>query len=317
MILNQEKKSELYRSIHGSVTVKLMIRPISDISDINWIHVEASTRCNAWCPACPRNIEGHTLRPGLVPGDIDLDILSNTIDELPNLKTVQLCGNEGDPIAHRSAYRLISLIVKKNLKVQIHTNGGLRSKSWWRDLGKQLRNFDHCVWFGIDGIDATHEIYRQGTKFEKVIENAKSFIDAGGRAIWQFIPFAHNEHEINQCLELSQVLGFQDFKIIKSFRDKNHKIRNYKDGKIIGNLEPSTVYKKLFFRPKKESVEPSSCMHLSIPSIYMSVDGRFSPCCYFSDKRNFESIIELLKNVNIMTELNSPDVTCIDNCSFL
>lgn len=294
-----------------------MIRQLRDITDINWIHVEASTRCNAWCSACPRNINGYTLRPGLIPGDINLDVLSDTIDSLPNLKTVQLCGNEGDPVAHRSAERLISLIVEKNIRVQVHTNGGLRSRDWWKTLGKNLRGVDHCVWFGIDGVEGTHEIYRQGTTFKKVLENAKSFIDAGGHAIWQFIPFAHNEHEISQCLTISQDLGFQDFKIVKSFRDEKRTVRNHKNGKIVGNLAPASLYQKLFFKPKKAIVDPVSCMHLSIPSIYMSVDAKFSPCCYFGGKRDFQSISELLKNIDIMSELSFPDQICVDNCSFL
>mgnify|MGYP003335187616 CR=1 FL=1 len=35
-------------------------------ADIKWAHVELSTKCNAWCPACPRNKNGFGLIDGLV-----------------------------------------------------------------------------------------------------------------------------------------------------------------------------------------------------------------------------------------------------------
>ena len=67
----------------------------------------------------------------------------------------------------------------------------------------------------IDGLEDTHSYYRQGTNWKKIINNAKSFISSGGRAVWQFIPFAHNEHQIKSCIRLSQQLGFKEFKTAK------------------------------------------------------------------------------------------------------
>jgi len=48
------------------------------VNDIKWIHVEASSKCNAWCPACPRNVQGF----GLVPGLIEEDLLPDRFEEI-------------------------------------------------------------------------------------------------------------------------------------------------------------------------------------------------------------------------------------------
>ena len=59
-------------------------------------------------------------------------------------------------------------------------------------------------------------------KFNKVIENAKSYIDAGGRAQWNFIVFKHNEHQVEEAKELSKQLGFYNILIRNTGRFFNH-----------------------------------------------------------------------------------------------
>ena len=72
--------------------------------------------------------------------------------------------------------------------------------------------------FGIDGLEDTNHIYRQGTVFKQIIRNVKAFIQAGGRAQWDFIVFKHNEHQVEKAGELSKKLGFEIFSIKRSNR---------------------------------------------------------------------------------------------------
>ena len=62
---------------------------------------------------------------------------------------------------------------------------------WWRELGEvspKYPNEETEIKFGIDGIDnETHDKYRRNVKFDKIIENAKAFIEAGGKALWKFL----------------------------------------------------------------------------------------------------------------------------------
>jgi hypothetical protein len=279
------------------------------VNDIKWIHVEPSSKCNAWCPACSRNNHGYGLSEGLVEQDLSPDRFSEIISEFPNIHAVQLCGNFGDPMASAYINEIIDISLSHSEKIQIHTNGSLRTKKWWAELGNRLSGINHDVWFGIDGIGETHEIYRQGTIFDKIMENAQAFIGAGGHATWQFIPYAHNEHQIKDCLKLSQKMKFKNFKMAKLYR--NQKLaRNWKTGVEFSLLPPSERIQPIIRMPKEFTVvEKNNCMHLTQPSIYITASGKISWCCYFGNIKQFDSVAEVFHQDCDLTHQN-----CLNNC---
>lgn len=278
--------------------------------DIRWLHVELSSKCNAWCPACPRNKQGFGLIDNLVEQDLSTQRFEEIFHQLPNLDAVQLCGNYGDPIIASNILEVIELIQQKNVKIQIHTNGGLRNVSWWQELGSKLKNYPHDVWFGIDGLEGIHEIYRQGTSFKKVIENATAFIDAGGYASWQFIPYKHNEHQIKDSIRLSRKLKFSKFRLATLHR-KQTIARHFKTGEYF-ELKPPTTLKPLIQIVKGIKVEPSNCMHVSQPSIYLSANGTLYPCCYFGLEAGpgYSVLHDLLNN-----DVDLNNQVCVKQCS--
>jgi sulfatase maturation enzyme AslB (radical SAM superfamily) len=190
------------------------------LSDATWLQVENSTKCNAWCPGCSRNQGGYGLNTNLVVEDLPTDRFEEVLKKLPNLETIQFSGTYGDTMAANNVLDHIDLAIKYASKIQIHTHGGIRSTQWWTKLGTLLKDKNHDVWFCLDGLKGVHEIYRQGTDFDKTIANAQAFISAGGYATWQFIPWAHNEHQIKDCMRLSQKMGFRKFKFITGVREK-------------------------------------------------------------------------------------------------
>lgn len=270
-----------------------------------WLHVEPTSRCNAWCPSCPRNNKGYGLTDFVVE-DLDPIILQETIDKY-KITQVQMCGNLGDPCAAKNIDTLLEVVHNVD-RLQIHTNGSLRKPSWWADLAK---NYSHIaqfdVWFAIDGIGDTHSFYRQGTDYNRIIENAKAFIDAGGNAHWQFIPFAHNEHQIQDVIRLSQKMKFKKFQFVKNARYYSTSY-HYRTGKNL-NIRPWS--KDNNFNRKhniKDYVDNKNCMHLDMPSIFLSSSGVVSPCCYMREMP--------LKEIDIKTEFDNNmfrDI-CIRNC---
>lgn len=277
--------------------------------DIKWLHVELSSKCNAWCPACPRNKNGFGLVDGLLEEDLSLIQLESILKQLPNLHTVQLCGNYGDPVASANIIPAIDIIKKYSSKIQIHTNGSLRNQDWWKKLAVQLSDIEHDVWFGIDGLEGVHEIYRQGTSYNKIINNAQSFINNGGYATWQFIPYAHNEHQIKDCIKLSQKLKFKKFKLAKLFRNKLL-AKHYQTSEPF-ELSPPTEFQQIIRMPKINTHVPEeNCMHLTYPSIYVSANGKLSHCCYKGSLEYlFDTVDELLYN---STKLQ--DKICLESC---
>lgn len=287
-----------------------------DKQDIKWLHIELSAKCNAWCPACPRNKNGFGLIDELVEEDLSLEKLEQVLKQLPNLYGVQLCGNYGDPISSANIISAIDIIKRYVSKIQIHTNGSLRNTTWWKNLANQLSDINHDIWFGIDGLSEVHEIYRQGTSYAKVINNARAFINNGGNATWQFIPYNHNEHQIKDCIKLSQKLKFKQFKLVKSFRNKKILVKHYKTGKPF-ELSPTSEFQHIIRMPKNNTqVVESNCMHLTQPSIYISASGKLSHCCFkqaptplSNPTHLFDTIDELLYN-----SANLQDKICLDSC---
>jgi hypothetical protein len=151
----------------------------------------------------------------------------------------------------------------------------------------------------LDGLQDTHSIYRQNTDFNKIIANASAFIEAGGSAVWQFIPFKHNQHQMKDAIRLSQRLGFKRIEIIKNVRYTSI-ARHHKTGLPI-DISPWDKqheydrHKGDTFEDHKiinDHVRIENCMHLSYPSVFLGYDGGVSPCCYMHSVDLKDSKIE-------------------------
>ncbi|WP_231390273.1 hypothetical protein [Nocardia sp. CNY236] len=114
---------------------------------------------------------------------------------LAQLEIVDICGAYGDPAIAGELLDICHHIHTTNpgTAIRIYTNGGLRTPNWWARLA-EIPGITTI--FAIDGL-ATNGVYRRKVDIDKVLANAAAFIDAGGRAQWDYIAFAHNEHKSN------------------------------------------------------------------------------------------------------------------------
>jgi sulfatase maturation enzyme AslB (radical SAM superfamily) len=103
------------------------------------------------------------------------------------------------------------------MTLSLHTNGSAKTVDWWTNLAQVLGSKGYVV-FSVDGLADTNHLYRQNTVFSKIMANAQAFIDAGGRARWDYIVFAHNEHQVEEAEELSKKMKFEKFQFKKSAR---------------------------------------------------------------------------------------------------
>jgi MoaA/NifB/PqqE/SkfB family radical SAM enzyme len=194
------------------------------------IHLEITNNCQASCPQCQRNIHGGLDNPLIKLSSWTLEQFKSimTVDVLNQINNYYFCGNFGDPLLNNDLIPMIeySVSVNPNLHMWINTNGSLRSKDWWQQLAKSLPK-NHKVVFAIDGLEDTHSIYRVGTNFNTIIENAKTFIASGGRAEWAFIRFKHNEHQVSKIKKLASDLNFV-----------NLAIKNWASGLSLTNSNP-------------------------------------------------------------------------------
>jgi hypothetical protein len=130
-----------------------------------------------------------------------------------------MCGNYGDPAVARDTLEAFKYFRQhnKDINLSMHTNGSMKRPEWWAELARTIGRKGHVI-FGLDGLEDTNHLYRQGTVWTKIMENVSAFIAAGGRARWDFIVFAHNEHQVEEAEQLSKDMGFEKFQYKKSAR---------------------------------------------------------------------------------------------------
>lgn len=289
------------------------------LEQIKWLHVEPTTRCNAHCPSCGRNNQGIGIRNNVIINDLRPERLEQVVSDSPKLEHVIFCGNLGDPCSSKLIDEQLDVIYqRKNLYLQLHTNGSLRSQQWWSELAEKWKN-RHEVWFAIDGLEDTHSYYRQGTNWKKIIANAKSFINSGGKAFWQFIPFEHNEHQIKDCIKLSQKMGFAEFKFRKDARYQKNSY-HYKTGEKL-DIKPWSKHTETWIRKNdaylntiqdpeilKTKIKKSDCVHMVFPSVMLDAQGNLHPCCMLPTVD--------LNDVDIAADFRDKtwSKTCLKNC---
>ena len=190
-------------------------------NEITTVHLEVTEKCNASCPQCARNINGGEVNPQLHDAELSLDDVKTILkpEFIKQLKRLYMCGNYGDPISARDTLEIFEYIRSHNAKMQLsfHTNASAKTPEWWSKLPKAMGK-SHYVVFSVDGVEDTNHLYRQGTIWKKIMENAQAFIAAGGRARWDYIVFGHNEHQVDLARALAESMGFEKFNVKKSNR---------------------------------------------------------------------------------------------------
>ena len=261
------------------------------LDSIRHLHIEASSACNARCPLCPRNVFGYPHNLGYAETSLELSLIEKSLSAefLSQIKHVLFNGNFGDFTANLEILDIIRYLRRCNadMKIEVSTNGSARNKEFWQQLG----SIDKItVQFCLDGLEDTHVLYRQDTNWQRIIENAQTFMAAGGRAVWKMIRFDHNEHQKEACQQLSKELGFAGF-VFNDHGRSNGPAFN-RDGSlshVLGEWNSFDNAKQTvewlennptFKMPKSEPGSNIRCKALNDRSIYISAAGKVYPCCW-------------------------------------
>jgi MoaA/NifB/PqqE/SkfB family radical SAM enzyme len=262
----------------------------------NKIQFELSSMCNALCLGCVRTDDKNfnqskSMIPKKIKVSIETIIKLLTSPSMATVTTLEFCGTIDEPLMHPNFFEILKETYKinNNYKIIIHNNGSIRSTDEWSELADLLNKFKdkHRVLFSIDGIGETHEFYRQQTSYQKIIENAQAFINNNGDAIWQFLSFPWNEHQISQASELSEKMRFSSF-IVR--RDRSIVSNLGKEHILLKKTADTTMERKdgftlqdLLSRYKNiENIE-ISCVNKKENMYFVSYDSRLWPCCFISN----------------------------------
>lgn len=297
-----------------------------DFNRIDEYQIEITSYCNAACPQCPRNSLGAGINPHMPLTHLKREAIDQafTADLCQRLRQIFFCGSYGDPIMHPEFLDILRDFRRKNptLWLYFHTNGGVHNTDYWQEVAKIMNGYGQ-IDFGIDGLEDTLHTYRKNVKYSKVIENAKAFIDAGGRAQWNYIVFEHNEHQVDEAIRISKEMNFFNILVRKTGRFFNHQtleelpewpVRNGNPLRVPTNTEYRN--QSMLFLPnlKKEynnirdyfdSTE-ISCDALKGNKVAINAEGLVLPCNFFNhnlyDARFYES--NVLPCANELSSVN-------------
>ena len=290
---------------------------MKNIYDQNYYYsfaIDLTNRCNGKCLFCPRNNNFSNKMKTL--GELSLDTFKKTFDNvyLNHIRNIVLNGNLGDPTLYSKLFELLDYIssVNKNVKILLATNGSTRPENWWKELAEKMSfNNNNRIRFGIDGLEDTHHLYR-GTNFNKVFNNMKAFIDGGGKAVWQYIVFKHNQHQVDEALKIATDIGCDSFvKLISRCYNMELERPTSMEAETKNELCATSTERKIF------------CTPIENRHLYISHEGFLYPCCDFGLFEDFRKIekyperlyIEYLKSLKYM-DLSRNTIDTALNTSF-
>lgn len=262
------------------------------------LHIELTNKCQAACPMCARNHNGGRVRDSIRLTEITLEDFKHwfPIEFLQGLENFYACGNYGDPIIAQDCLEIFEYVrsVNPRTRLALHTNGSARTEEWWSSLARVMGD-NSTVVFGIDGFKGQHELYRRGTSFDKIIENAKAFISAGGKARADSLVFEHNQNSVEDLKTFLLGLGFEDvnFKTTKRFYGSEDFRVEDKDGNTDYYLKAATSTEwKQEVRINLDSLRTPNAIKkikesvtiqpecTTLRQIYVDCFGNFLPCCW-------------------------------------
>ena len=274
--------------------------------DIRWLQVEITSLCQAGCIDCNRwrPQDDKWVLNGVHPHFnkyYDYDKFVDHINQFTNLKSLQFCGNVGDPMAHPRIADCVKAVldVNDNCDIDISTNGAIGTLEQYSRIGQLCNDFNVSITFAIDGLEDTNHIYRRGVSWKDIMTRAKTFISSGGRAQWMWIDFPHSRHQINDAKKLAKDIGFVLFETRQRFTQTekfdNEIIRQSTQPVIrsefhsetpqpIAELEQQYMESIEKFVIENYKVDPGcvskSNKRFHHPCPHLNVDGTLWPCCF-------------------------------------
>ena len=272
--------------------------------EIKMVHLEITQRCQAACPMCDRNENGGVDNRHITNAELSLEDCKRIFepDFIQQLETMYMCGNLGDPIVAHDTLEIFKYFREHNptMWLSMNTSAGAKDETWWRELAQVFGRMGTVI-FSVDGLSDTNHLYRQNVVWSNVERNMRAFIDAGGRARWDYIVFGHNEHQVDEARELAESWGVERFQLKKSgrfFTAKSeqkdvHQARNRKGEQTQAIAKPTKVENQNLALLKQKEIEKTygsmrdyydkcsiNCKAVEKKEIFITAEGLLMPCCW-------------------------------------
>ena len=272
-------------------------------TDIKSIHLEVTQNCQASCPMCDRNMNGEGINPHINLDELSLQDCKDIFkpEFIAQLHTMYMCGNLGDPIVAKDTLEIFKYFREHNdnMWLSMNTNGGAKSTQWWSQLAEVFGRMGAVI-FSVDGLEDTNHIYRQGVVWKNVERNMQAFINAGGRARWDFLIFEHNQHQVDEAESLANKWGCEKFMKKKTGRfitqdskkKESHQAISKKGNTTAEIKKPEVKYQNNALKKQDTIVKKYNSMDLYYDkapiickvkkdnSLFITAEGLALPCCW-------------------------------------
>jgi MoaA/NifB/PqqE/SkfB family radical SAM enzyme len=264
--------------------------------DIQVLHIEPTDVCQAACPACSREInltfdktQQHHLKIQQIQSHF-------TDEQISQLDKMFMCGVYGDPAAGKDTLKIYQYFrsINPHITLGMNTNGAIRNKDWWVQLGSIFQQEKDYVVFSIDGLKDTNHLYRRGVDWDKMLENIETFIKTGAKAHWDMLVYRHNEHQVDECERFARKIGFSWFRV-----------------KVSKRQVPEGFAYPLHWQRTNIISRKISCLALSEKSAYIDAKGRLFPCCWLGSAGEYPIDFP---QIQTGWQSNKANKTCVSTC---
>jgi len=263
-----------------------------DITEVRALNIEHTSMCNLLCPQCARVVDGKR-SPEIFMAEMTLDDYKRILPPslCKQIDHIFFCGNYGDACAAVDFLECVKYLRSNNIRLTIYTNGSMRGMTWWTHLAQVLS--DRCrVVFSIDGLKDTSPMYRVNSNFDRVIQNATAFINAGGKARWDYLEFEYNGHQIDEAKQMASDLGFDTFNLKQTKRAIVNK--NYKTNKGGGDF--GKIVEKYGSWIEYINATEISCKYKEDGILYVDFALNLWPCCWVGAPQYFHGFDNIQKD---------------------
>lgn len=268
------------------------------LRDIKVLHLESTDVCQAACPLCARETDPMFSKDQ--QHHLDMHKIVQVFDSrsISALHKMFMCGNYGDPAAGKNTLDIYREFRKlnPNIVLGMNSNGALQNTQWWEELAQIFNRSHDYVVFSIDGLEDTNHVYRKNVDWNKLMQNVKAFIKAGGSAHWDMLVYEHNQHQVEECESLARTLGFSWFRAKVSKRP------------VVNNLRLPVGW-----QPSPATGTVINCHALQEQSAYIDSRGRLHVCCWLASYSG--SIVSDIDQVRLTWNTNNCNPVCSKNCA--
>ena len=193
-------------------------------------NIDISNKCILQCIYCQRQAVFDGKLSGREKVKMSRDMPFEDYQKvIKSFRGINLCGQLSDPIYHPQLLDYLQYASDHGKRINIHTNGSGKKKSFWKQAFSIQSRIEWT--FGIDGLDQnTCNLHRIGQNFHQSFKAMLLGSKSNHHIIWQFIPFQHNEHQIERAKAIARKHNIT-FMLLKS--NRWDQVPVYVDNKIL------------------------------------------------------------------------------------